>query len=182
MNWFRHNLAGGGRRDNMLSRLGHFARGCARAGAAQALGALRRPAAFPPLGARGMKSHKKRKLNRTSSHRIAMLRNMVTSLIKHERIRTTTPKAKTLRPYAERLITYAKKGDLHRMRLAARVVREQGALRKLFEVLGPRYAARSGGYTRILKLQEPRAGDAAPMAVIEFVDRDGELRVPKPAR
>ncbi|KAH8050706.1 hypothetical protein JL720_15323 [Aureococcus anophagefferens] len=80
---------------------------------------------------------------------------MVTSLIKWERIRTTTPKAKTLRPYAERLITYAKKGDLHGMRLAARVVREQSALRKLFE---------------------------APMSVIEFVDRDGELRVPKPPR
>lgn len=153
----------------MWSSLARFATGCARAGLARA-------------PTRGLKTHRRRKLNRTSSHRLAMLRNMVTSLIKWERIRTTTPKAKTLRPYAERLITYAKKGDLHGMRLAARVVREQSALRKLFEVLGPRYAARRGGYTRILKLNEPRAGDKAPMSVIEFVDRDGELRVPKPPR
>jgi len=159
----------------MLSSLARFATGCARAGLARAPASLAAPT-------RGLKTHRRRKLNRTSSHRLAMLRNMVTSLIKWERIRTTTPKAKTLRPYAERLITYAKKGDLHGMRLAARVVREQSALRKLFEVLGPRYAARRGGYTRILKLNEPRAGDKAPMSVIEFVDRDGELRVPKPPR
>ena len=111
-----------------------------------------------------------------------MLRNMVTSLITHERIRTTTPKAKTLAPYAERLITNAKKGNLHGMQLAAKIVREQGALRKLFEVLGPRYATRNGGYTRILKLSTPRAGDKAHMSVIEFVDRDGELRAPRAPR
>lgn len=167
------------RRSKMLGAMARFARGCARAGCAQAFA----PRAPTTAWSRGIKTHKKRKLNRTSSHRIAMLRNMVTSLIKFERIRTTTPKAKTLRPYAEKLITYAKKGDqAHGMRLAARIVREQGALIKLFEVLGPRYAERSGGYTRILKLQKPREGDAAAMAVIEFVDRDGELRVPKPPR
>ena len=162
----------------MLGHLSRFARGCVRASVYAP-----RPVAPPASGAvRSLKTHKRRKLNRTSSHRIAMLRNMVTSLIKWERIRTTTPKAKTLRPYAERLITYAKKGNLHGMQLAGRIVREQGALRKLFEVLGPRYATRNGGYTRILKLARPRAGDTAPMAVIEFVDRDGELRVPKPPR
>ena len=95
----------------------------------------RRPASL------AQRRHRRKKLNRTSAHRIAMLRNMVTSLIKHERIRTTTPKAKTLRPYAERLVTYAKKSDQrHGMNLAARIVREQGALRKPFEVIGPRYA------------------------------------------
>lgn len=143
--------------------------------------APRAPALLTPT--RSLKSHRKKKLNRTSSHRLAMLRNMITSLIKHERIRTTTPKAKTLRPYAERLITYAKKSDQrHGMNLAARIVREQGALRKLFEVIGPRYATRNGGYTRVLHLMQRRRGDAAPMSVIEFVDRDGELRVPKPPR
>ena len=87
------------------------------------------------------------------------------------------------KPYAERLVTYAKKSDQrHGMNLAARIVREQGALRKLFEVIGPRYATRNGGYTRVLHLMQRRRGDAAPMSVIEFVDRDGELRVPKPPR
>ena len=102
--------------------------------AVQRVSAQRAPVITP---ARSLKSHRRKKLNRTSAHRIAMLRNMVTSLIKHERIRTTTPKAKTLRPYAERLVTYAKKSDQrHGMNLAARIVREQGALRKLFEVIG----------------------------------------------
>ncbi|KAJ8600050.1 hypothetical protein CTAYLR_001826 [Chrysophaeum taylorii] len=121
-----------------------------------------------------------RKLGRTSAHRTAMLRNMVTSLIKHERIQTTTPKAKTLRPYAEKLIRFGKEGTLHAKQLAATIVREQGALRKLFEVLGPRYAERRGGYTRILKLAQRRKGDGADMSVIEFVDRPGELRSPRP--
>ena len=148
--------------------------------AVQRVSAQRAPVVTPT---RSLKSHRRKKLNRTSAHRIAMLRNMVTSLIKHERIRTTTPKAKTLRPYVERLVTYAKKSDQrHGMNLAARIVREQGALRKLFEVIGPRYATRNGGYTRVLHLMQRRRGDAAPMSVIEFVDRDGELRVPKPPR
>ena len=134
--------------------------------AVQRVSAQRAPVVTPT---RSLKSHRRKKLNRTSAHRIAMLRNMVTSLIKHERIRTTTPKAKTLRPYAERLVTYAKKSDQrHGMNLAARIVREQGALRKLFEVIGPRYATRNGGYTRVLRTM-PRAGDNAPMGILELV-------------
>eukprot|EP00633_Aureoumbra_lagunensis_P004140 CAMPEP_0197306018 /NCGR_PEP_ID=MMETSP0891-20130614/2475_1 /TAXON_ID=44058 ORGANISM="Aureoumbra lagunensis, Strain CCMP1510" /NCGR_SAMPLE_ID=MMETSP0891 /ASSEMBLY_ACC=CAM_ASM_000534 /LENGTH=146 /DNA_ID=CAMNT_0042787719 /DNA_START=35 /DNA_END=475 /DNA_ORIENTATION=+ len=131
-------------------------------------------------GMRGLKNRKK--LSRKTSHRLAMLRNMVTSLIKHERIKTTTPKAKVLKPYAEKLIRYAKVGTDHSMKLAAAIVREQMALFKLFQVLGPRYAERNGGYTRIIKLAKPRKGDNAQMALIEFIDRDGELRVPKLAR
>ena len=127
--------------------------------AVQRVSAQRAPVITP---ARSLKSHRRKKLNRTSAHRIAMLRNMVTSLIKHERIRTTTPKAKTLRPYAERLVTYAKKSDQrHGMNLAARIVREQGALRKRFEVIGPRYATRNGGYTRVLQCFLLCSGGAA---------------------
>jgi len=133
------------------------------------------------LATRGTKPNK-RKFGRTWEHRLAMLRNMVTSLINHERIRTTTPKAKSLQPYAEKLIKFAKRGTIHDKNLAAAIVREQGALMKLFDVLGPRYAGRSGGYTRVLKLAENRKGDNAPMAYIEFIDRDGELRVPRPPR
>lgn len=109
-----------------------------------------------------------------------MLRNMVTSLIHHERIITTTPKAKELRRVAENMITHAKIGDLHRRRLAGAVVREQSAVVKLFEILGPRYKERPGGYTRIMKLAKPRRGDSADMSVIEFVDREGELRKARP--
>lgn len=110
-----------------------------------------------------------RKLNRTASHRRAMLRNMATSLFLHERIETTTAKAKELRPYAERLITLAKRGDLHARRLAAAKVRDRAVVGKLFDELGPRYQDRPGGYTRILKLGA-RKGDAADMALIELVN------------
>ena len=108
-----------------------------------------------------------RKLSKDSEHRWAMLRNMVTSLIHHERIITTTPKAKELRRVAENMVTHAKKGDLHHRRLAAGVVQERSAVVKLFEILGPRYKERPGGYTRILKLAKPRRGDSADMSVIE---------------
>ena len=116
-----------------------------------------------------------RKLNRTSSHRKAMLSNMAGSLIKHEQIITTLPKAKELRPFVEKLITLAKKGDLSaRRKASALLIEEQWAV-KLFETLGPRYAERQGGYTRIMKAGF-RYGDNAPMAVIEFMDRDPEAR------
>jgi len=101
---------------------------------------------------------------------------MVTSLIKHERIETTLPKAKELRHLADKVVGYAKKGDVHAKQLALRVVREKPVVTKLFEVLGPRYEDRDGGYTRVMKLSRPRHGDNAPMAVIEYVDRPGEIR------
>ncbi len=112
-----------------------------------------------------------RKLGRTSSHRTAMFANMAASLIEHEQIVTTLPKAKELRPIVEKLVTLAKRGDLHARRLAVSRVRDQDQVRKLFDTLAPRYAERSGGYIRILKAGY-RHGDNAPMAVIEFVDRD----------
>ena len=112
-----------------------------------------------------------RKLNRTSQHRQMMFRNMAQALIKHEQIVTTLPKAKDLRPIVERLITLGKRGDLHARRLAFARLRDDAVTKKLFEVLGPRYAERSGGYTRVLKAGY-RHGDSAPMAVIELVDRD----------
>jgi len=111
-----------------------------------------------------------RKLSRTAAHRKATLRNMASSLFRHGRITTTTAKAKELRPFAERLITLAKRGDLHARRLAARKISERDVLGRLFDELGPRYETRSGGYTRILKLGN-RQGDAAEMALIELVDR-----------
>lgn len=112
-----------------------------------------------------------RKLGRTSSHRIAMLRNMAAALIKHEQITTTLPKAKELRPYVEKLITLAKHGGLSNRRLAHARLLDDAQEKKLFEVLAARYADRQGGYTRIIKAGY-RASDAAPMAVIELVDRD----------
>lgn len=112
-----------------------------------------------------------RKLNRTASHRKAMFANMAASLIKHEQITTTLPKAKELRPIADRLVTLAKKGDLAARRQAASQIGDEAMAKKLFDVLGPRYADRPGGYTRVLKAGF-RYGDAAPIAVIEFVDRD----------
>ncbi|WP_369059320.1 50S ribosomal protein L17 [Caulobacter sp. 73W] len=112
-----------------------------------------------------------RKLGRTTSHRIAMFANMSASLIKHEQIVTTLPKAKELRPIVEKLITLAKRGDLHARRQAISKVRDVEQVGKLFAVLGPRYKAREGGYIRVLKAGF-RYGDNAPMAVIEFVDRD----------
>ena len=112
-----------------------------------------------------------RKLNRTGSHRIAMLRNMAASLIKHEQITTGVAKAKELRPYVEKLITLAKKGGLSNRRLAHSRLMNDAQLSKLFDVLATRYADRNGGYTRIIKAGY-RASDASPMAIIELVDRD----------
>lgn len=112
-----------------------------------------------------------RKLNRTASHRKAMFANMAASLIKHEQITTTLPKAKELRPIADKLITLAKKGDLPARRKAASQIGDEAMAKKLFDVLGPRYADRQGGYTRVMKAGF-RYGDNAPVAVIEFVDRD----------
>jgi large subunit ribosomal protein L17 len=112
-----------------------------------------------------------RKLNRTSSHRIAMLRNMAASLIKHEQITTGVAKAKELRPYVEKLITLAKKGGLSNRRLAQSRLMDDAQLTKLFDVLATRYADRNGGYTRIIKAGY-RASDASAMAIIELVDRD----------
>ena len=112
-----------------------------------------------------------RKLGRTSAHRTAMFANMAASLIKHEQITTTLPKAKELRPFVEKLVTLGKKGDLHARRQAISAVRDVTQVGKLFDTLGPRYAERSGGYIRIMKAGY-RHGDNAPMAVIEFVDRD----------
>jgi len=112
-----------------------------------------------------------RKLQRTSSHRAALFRNMAAALIKHEQITTTTAKAKELRPYVEKLVTLAKKGGLSNRRIAHSRIMDDAQVRKLFEVIGPRYADRNGGYTRVIKAGI-RASDAAPVAVIEFVDRD----------
>ena len=112
-----------------------------------------------------------RKLNRTSSHRKALFRNMAAALIKHEQITTTLPKARELRPYVEKLITLAKHGGLSNRRLAHARLLDDAQLVKLFDVLAARYADRAGGYTRVIKAGV-RASDAAPMAVIELVDRD----------
>ena len=116
-----------------------------------------------------------RKLNRTSSHRKAMLRNMAAGLGKHEQILTTLPKAKELRPYVEKLVTLAKKGGLSNRRLAQSRLMDEAQLKKLFDVLAERYADRDGGYTRVIKAGY-RMSDSAPMAVIEFVDRDEDAR------
>lgn len=112
-----------------------------------------------------------RKLGRTTEHRMAMLRNMSASLIKHEQILTTLPKAKELRPYVEKLVTLAKRGGLSNRRLAHARLQDDAQLAKLFDVLAPRYADRPGGYVRVLKAGF-RASDQAAMAVVEFVDRD----------
>jgi large subunit ribosomal protein L17 len=111
---------------------------------------------------------KGRQLSRTRSHRKATLRNMATSLFMHERIETTTAKAKELRPYAERLITLARRGDVHARRLASMKIQDRQVLGKLFDDIAPRYMARPGGYTRVLKLGN-RKGDAAEMSLIELV-------------
>jgi large subunit ribosomal protein L17 len=117
-----------------------------------------------------MRHRKKgRGLSRTVSHKKATMRNMATSLFRHERIETTTAKAKELRPFAERLITLGKRGDLHARRLAGRSIADRQVLGKLFDDIGPRFTERPGGYTRILKLGN-RRGDAAEMALIELVD------------
>jgi len=115
--------------------------------------------------------NKLRKLNRTASHRKAMFANMASALVKHEQIVTTLPKAKELRRIVDKLITLGKRGDLHARRQAISRMRDKDQAAKLFEVLGPRYKERNGGYTRVLKAGF-RYGDSAPMAVIELVDRD----------
>src|SRR6516165_321410 len=112
-----------------------------------------------------------RKFNRTAEHRRAMFANMCAALIKHEQIVTTLPKAKDLRPVVEKLVTLGKRGSLHARRQAIAEIRDVGMVKKLFDVIGPRYQGRSGGYTRVLKAGY-RYGDSAPVAVIEFVDRD----------
>jgi large subunit ribosomal protein L17 len=116
-----------------------------------------------------------RKLGRTTAHRKAMFANMAAALIKHEQITTTLPKAKELRPGVEKLITLGKRGDLHARRKAIAEIRDVAMVKKLFEVLGPRYKDRNGGYTRVLKAGF-RYGDSAPVGVIEFVDRDVEAK------
>ena len=116
-----------------------------------------------------------RKLNRTAEHRRAMFANMASALIKHEQITTTLPKAKELRPIVEKLVTLGKRGDLHARRQAIAQVRDIAMVRKLFEVLGPRYKERHGGYLRIMKAGF-RYGDNAPVAVIEFVERDVDAK------
>ena len=119
-----------------------------------------------------------RRLGRTTSHRIAMFRNMVTSFLSHEKITTTDAKAKELRSIAEKMITFGKKGDLHAMRLAASYIRDKKVVTKLFTTIAPRYKERNGGYTRIVKLGI-RAGDNAPMSLIELVEEQLEQ---KPAK
>jgi len=119
--------------------------------------------------------HGRRKLNRTHTHRQAMLANMACSLIEHEQIKTTLPKAKELRPYVEKLITLGKRGDLHARRLCLAQIKQEGAVAKLFDALATRYADRKGGYARVLKAGF-RYGDMAPMAFIELVERDADAR------
>jgi len=116
-----------------------------------------------------------RKLNRTASHRKAMFANMAASLIEHEQIVTTLPKAKEIRPIVEKLVTLGKRGDLHARRQAIAAIRDETQVRKLFDAIATRYADRNGGYLRIMKAGF-RHGDNAPMAVIEFVDRDETAR------
>lgn len=116
-----------------------------------------------------------RKLNRTHEHRKAMFANMVCSLVEHEQIKTTLPKAKELKRIIDKMITLGKKGDLHSRRIAQSRMRQEDAVKKLFEILGPRYAERKGGYARVLKAGF-RYGDMAPMAIIELVDRDVDAK------
>jgi large subunit ribosomal protein L17 len=116
-----------------------------------------------------------RRFNRTSEHRKAMFANMAVALIKHEQIVTTLPKAKDLRPVVEKLVTLGKRGDLHARRQAISQIKDAVIVKKLFDVIGPRYKERNGGYTRVLKAGF-RFGDNAPMAVIEFVDRDVDAK------
>jgi len=119
--------------------------------------------------------HAHRKLNRTAEHRRAMFANLAAALIKHEQIVTTLPKAKDLRPIIEKLVTLGKRGGLHARRQAIAEIRDVAMVKKLFDVLGPRYKERNGGYTRVMKAGF-RFGDSAPVGVIEFVDRDVDAR------
>jgi large subunit ribosomal protein L17 len=114
-----------------------------------------------------------RKLGRTTSHRVAMLRNLVTSLLEHERVKTTDAKAKEVRPLAEKLIGLAKRGDLHARRQALSVVRKPDLVKKLFETLSPRYQSRTGGYLRIVKVGY-RPGDGAPVSLVELIGEGKE--------
>ncbi len=118
-----------------------------------------------------------RKLSRTASHRKMLYRNLVTSLFRHERIQTTVPKAKEARSLAERLITFAKAGDLNSRRQAAKKLNDPAVLKKLFEEIGPRYSDRPGGYTRILRLSSSRKGDNAEVAILELVDTKAKPKV-----
>jgi len=118
---------------------------------------------------------KGRRMQRTSSHRQALMKNMMAALIKHEQIKTTLPKAKELRPHIEKLVTLAKKGGLSNRRLAMSRLMDETQLKKLFDTLAERYSDRNGGYTRIIKAGQ-RASDAAPMAIIEFVERDEDAK------
>jgi large subunit ribosomal protein L17 len=116
-----------------------------------------------------------RRLNRTHEHRKSLWKNMAASLIEHEQIKTTLPKAKELRPIVEKMVTLAKRGDLHARRLLASRLHDEAAVGKLIDVLAPRYADRQGGYVRVLKAGF-RYGDMAPMAIIEFVERDVDAK------
>lgn len=116
-----------------------------------------------------------RKLGKTASHRTAMFANMAAALIKHEQIKTTLPKAKELRPFVEKLVTLSRRNNLHARRLAMSQLRDETQVRKLFDVIGPRYVSRPGGYTRVLKAGF-RHGDNAAMAFIEFIDRDVDAK------
>lgn len=125
-----------------------------------------------------------RKLGRTTSHRLAMLRNLVTSLFEHERVKTTDAKAKELRPLAEKMIGLGKRGDLHARRQVLAVVRKHEVVRKLFDILSPRYKSRNGGYTRIVKMGR-RHGDGAPLSLVELISEGKEtkaLKKPKAGR
>ena len=122
-----------------------------------------------------------RKLGRTKTHRELMLRNLVTSLLKTESVRTTDTRAKEARKLAERVITWAKKGDLHSRRMAARYVKDGDVLKAVFETTGPRFASRPGGYTRIIKLDR-RRGDAAPVVILELTEKSAKIEEEKAAR
>ncbi|MGH7835880.1 MAG: 50S ribosomal protein L17 [Candidatus Binatia bacterium] len=119
-----------------------------------------------------------RKLNRTSSHRTALMRNLVTSLLLHERIRTTDAKAKELKAWADRVISLGKRGDLHARRQALQVINDKAVVRKLFDTLAERFKSRPGGYTRVIKVGW-RVGDRAPVSVVELVEGGGEAAKPK---
>ena len=116
-----------------------------------------------------------RKLNRTHEHRKAMFANMVCSIIEHEQIKTTMPKAKEVKRIIDKIISLGKRGDLHARRIAGSRIKQEQAVKKLFEVLGPRYKERSGGYSRVIRAGF-RYGDMAPMAIIELVDRDPDAK------
>jgi large subunit ribosomal protein L17 len=119
-------------------------------------------------------------LGRTSSHRIAMTRNLAASLIEHERVVTTLPKAKVVKPFVEKLVTIAKEESVHHRRLVFGKLRDKNATRKLFETLGPRFQKRPGGYCRILKLSKPRLGDNGQRAILEFVERTPKKETESP--